>query len=168
MNTNAMTMMRAKIESILGAMGPGRIFWVNMYKNLSNTYEAIGQFHDTLYENGFVDNNEQKENKDNEENNEELRNRVVADINEICGHTFFTDFTKELDIPTSDTKCIVGNVQSGKSAVICGIAVYNAVVLRKTTIVVLRNLTDGLRPIQVQIHRRRQIREIQCRHPVCW
>jgi hypothetical protein len=43
--------------------------------------------------------------------------------------------------PVDQFKLIVGHVQSGKSDVICGLAVYNILVQKRTTLVIVRNFT---------------------------
>lgn len=48
---------------------------------------------------------------------------------------------QDLDNPLKATKLISGHVQSGKSAVICGIAIYMVRVLKKSVVIVLRNYT---------------------------
>ena len=69
------------------------------------------------------------------------RDKVIAYI------TDRSDFFKEekdifhiLDTPDDGMNLIVGDVQSGKTAVICGLACYNILVKKESVVIIVRNL----------------------------
>lgn len=59
----------------------------------------------------------------------------------------------ESDFSSPKTKLIAGHVQSGKSAVICGLAVYMVKVLKKPVVIVVRNYTADYKQLASKFDR---------------
>lgn len=82
------------------------------------------------------------QNKNNQNPENENKHKIETELMEQFiffrkNPSIFKDLN-EIE-PESKKKCIVGNIQSGKTSVICGIAIYNAHVNRRTTIVLVQD-----------------------------
>ena len=85
----------------------------------------------------------EKENKKNQ-NQKENKNNEIVEEKEMDEWLYnMNSFFRDNDItynPNQRTRLIVGFVQSGKTSVICGLAVKNVRCFQTTTIIVVRNL----------------------------
>jgi hypothetical protein len=83
-----------------------------------------------------------EENNINKTNNDETKFEEfdLMDYLNTKTNNFFENNPEILEY-SDDVKLIVGNVQSGKTAIICSLCILNILDNRKSTVVILRNLT---------------------------
>jgi hypothetical protein len=113
------------------------------YKNVLRQNGDLVEFLNSLFER-FDDEN----NSDDDYEEKEEKFDTLEYLN-LQSNNFFNN--NEEILMNSDrrelVKLIVGNVQSGKTSVICGLSVYNLLFRQKTTIIIVRNLVGDYKQL---------------------
>jgi hypothetical protein len=124
------------------------------YDDIGLTNEQIERLTQRIHE---------KQNKKREARESALRRQVarmddVEDEKDLVYYlqdisNFFTESVHIFDhlrTPLKNTKIISGKVQSGKTNIICGIVAYNALVMKKTSIVLVRNFIGDYKQLALK------------------
>ena len=90
---------------------------------------------------------QQPEHEENQNKKNELR-EWLCDMSNFFREE--KDIFDEIENPSKPMKLIVGKVQSGKTNVICGIAVYNVLACKRTTVIIVRNLTGDYKQLALK------------------
>jgi hypothetical protein len=85
--------------------------------------------------------NSEKDSESEIEIESDFENEQDSDLDSEIGSEIFDLESENRTRQIAKTKLIAGHVQSGKSAVICGLAVYLVAVLKKPVVIVVRNYT---------------------------
>jgi hypothetical protein len=151
MNTIKIQKLQTIIVNILNSLGDEA--WNFKYQILLLNEDDVDfeiqlkQFANIVVEN--LQNKEQKTNDSDDEIDTEQYHQLIRKLNYKTNNFFIQNEDILLPVDSRNfVKLIVGHVQSGKTSVICALATFNAIINKRSTVVIVRNLVGDYKQLR--------------------